>query len=144
MEGEPARAGGSSTPGRVNRVKLEPPAPTAAADVRGARGGGQRAAARVVPEPELTCVRSAKRRAVGFGADAAAHVHEGLAAEPLPACSTCHGEAWLQARCADGVCEQCDNGNQLLAAGPRPLGAVARELSARWAAAGVGAPSHRL
>ena len=60
-------AGARSTP--ANRVKLEPPAPAAAAD-RGARGGGQRVAARAVPEP--TCVRSAKRRAVGAGACAAA------------------------------------------------------------------------
>jgi hypothetical protein len=56
-----------STP--ANRVKMEPPAPAAAADC-GARGGGQRVAAQAVPEP--TCVRSAKRRAVGAGVSAAA------------------------------------------------------------------------
>ena len=60
--------GARSTP--ANRVKLEPPTQPAAAADRGARGGGQRVAARVVPEP--TCVRSAKRRAVGAGVSAAA------------------------------------------------------------------------
>ena len=70
--GGPAAA--EPEPAKWNRVKLEPTRPAAAAD-RGARGGGQRVAAGAVPEP--TCVRSAKRRAVGAGFCAAA-------AGPLP------------------------------------------------------------
>ena len=65
-------------------VKLEPvapPAPVAAdvvadagrADHGASNGGGQREAARAGPEP--TCVRSAKRRAVGVAGVAGASLH---------------------------------------------------------------------
>jgi hypothetical protein len=73
----------AATAAAAAEVKLEPTTPrSAAAADRGARGGGQRVAARAVPEQ--TCVRSAKRRAVGAGVCAAAPALEGSAAPALP------------------------------------------------------------
>ena len=92
------------------------------------------------PKCKAAAAGARKRSAPAAAVDGSSARRGQKAARVPAACGTCNGEAWLQARCAGGVCEECDNGNKLLAAGPMPLGVVARDLSARWAAAGGGAP----
>jgi hypothetical protein len=86
--GGPATA---AEPEPANCVKLEPPTRPAAAADRGARGSGQRVAARVGPEP--TCVWSAKRRAVEVGVCAAAPAVGEFAAPALPYARRARGAA---------------------------------------------------